>query len=353
MNVQADGTVFSGDVYADLEKRYPGDSWDSSDTNAYGCVNQLYQLKKKNRGLKVILSIGGYNWSGNFPAAASSDATRKVFALSAIAFMKDWGFDGIDIDWEYPSDEKEAMNLTYLLQVLRQELDVYAAQHAKGHHFLLTIAAPANPAHISKLNIKNIASTVDYINLMAYDYAGSWDNITGYAANIGSSATNPSAIRFATETALKAYVSGGAKASQIVLGMPVYGRSFEQTQGIGMPYSGTGQGSWEAGVWDYKVLPKSGAEVFCDYDVQGCYSLDVEAKELISYDTAPMVYSKVNWLKRNGLAGSVFWEASADRKDEQSLIANSYHALASTDDTVNQIEYPDSKFDNIRRGPSK
>ncbi|OAA65146.1 chitinase [Akanthomyces lecanii RCEF 1005] len=348
MNIHANGTVFSGDTYADLEKHYPGDSWNDPGANAYGCVNQLYQLKKKNRHLKSILSIGGATWSANYPAAASSDATRKAFSQSAVGFMKDWGFDGIDIDWEYPASEAEANDLTLLLQALRQELDMYSTQHGSGHHFLLSMAAPANPVHISKLNIKEISHIVDYINLMAYDYSGSWDKVTGYVANIGFKSTNMNATRFATETALKAYVDGGAPVSKIVLGLPTYGRAFEQTDGIGMPFTGIGQGIWEEGVWDYKVLPKQNAHVFCDYEVRGCYSFDPKAKELISFDTSQIVSSKVAWLRREGLAGSIFWEASGDRSDEDSLIATSYHALSAIDDSSNQLEYPDSMYDNIR-----
>jgi chitinase len=350
MNLRADGTVFSGDTYADLEKHYPGDSWEETGNNAYGCVKQLFQLKKANRKFKVLLSIGGWTWSTNFPAAASTPETRATFARTSVAFMKDWGFDGIDVDWEYPSDSTQAANMILLLQAVRSELDRYSAEHAGGHHFLLTIAAPAGPDHYNQLRLRELGEVLDYINLMAYDYAGSWDTSSGHQANLFANPSNPTATPFNTDQAVKAYIAAGVPSNKIVLGMPIYGRGFTSTNGLGQSFTGIGTGTWEAGIWDYKALPKAGSTIQCDNVAVGCYSYDASTKELISYDTPDVIRTKVDYLKGLSLGGSMFWEASADKDGADSLITTSLQRLGSLDADENFLSYPNSQYANIAAG---
>ncbi|KAL2259843.1 hypothetical protein VTK26DRAFT_6333 [Humicola hyalothermophila] len=351
-NLRPSGEVYLSDTWADLDKHYDGDTWDEVGNNVYGCVKQLFLLKKANRHLKVLLSIGGWTYSTNFAAAASTESSRALFASSAVRLLADLGLDGLDIDWEYPADATEATNFLLLLQAVRSALDAYAAAHAPGHHFLLSIAAPAGPQHFSHLlpNLPAMARTLDFLNLMAYDYAGSWSTTSGHQANLYpvSEATTP----FSTDAAITAYVGAGFPAGQITLGMPIYGRSFTGTAGLGQPFTGLGQGSWEAGVWDYKVLPRAGAEVFFDEAAGATYSYDAASRELVTFDTTDMVRRKVDYLRGKGLGGSMFWEASADRTDAEggSLIGESFRALGALDSEENYLSYPDSVYDNLRNG---
>ncbi|KAL2214326.1 endochitinase [Sarocladium strictum] len=347
LNLRADGTVYSGDTYADLEKHYPDDSWNDVGNNAYGCVKQLYLLKKSNRHLKTMLSIGGWTWSVNFPAAAASASTRATFAKSSVTLMKDWGFDGIDVDWEYPESETEAANMILLLQAVRDELDAYSKEHANGYHFQLSIAAPAGPDKYGLLKLAELGSLLDHINLMAYDFAGSFSDYAGHQANLYPNPGNPNSTPFSTDVAVQAYLDGGVPSEKLVLGMPIYGRGYTGTEGLGKPFSGIGEGDWEAGIWDYKSLPRSGATVEYDDVAHASYSWDPSTKELISFDTPEMISEKVNYLKGLGLGGSMFWEASGDRTGEDSLIGTSQKALGSIDGTQNCLTYPDSQYENI------
>ncbi|TLS27868.1 hypothetical protein PpBr36_00749 [Pyricularia pennisetigena] len=351
-DIAADGEVKSSDTYSDIEKHYSTDSWNDAGRNAYGCVKQLYLLKKKNRRLKVLLSIGGWTYSPKFAPIAATPEGRNRFASSAVKLLADWGFDGLDIDWEYPTNRKEADNYVLLLKACRDALDAYSAKNARGYKFLLTVASPAGPANYGSMNLEGMDEFVDFWNLMAYDYAGSWDVTTGHQSNIYLNDQNKAATKFSTEKAVQDYFSRGIGAAKITLGLPLYGRSFASTDGLGKPFSGVGDGSIERGVWLYKDLPRPGAAVTYDDTAKASYSYDATKRELVTYDTVGSAAEKTRYLKQKGLGGAVFWEASGDRKGDQSLVGTVVRGLGSAalDNSTNLLTYPVSQYDNIRNG---
>lgn len=246
----------SSDPYADIENNFNSGSRDEGDDNVHGCVEQMFLHKKKNRSLKVLLSIGGWNFSKYFRRPASTEAGRQRFASSAVKLMGDWGFDGLDIDWEYPNTTAQARDFVLLLEACREELDNYAEEYAPEYHFSITVASPASPEKYEVMDLEGMDPFVDAWHLMAYDYAGSWDETSGHQAALYADEENKDATKFNTEEAVEAYIQRGITAEKITIGIPVYGRSFLNTTGLGKEYSGVREGSIEKGVWVYKDLPR-------------------------------------------------------------------------------------------------
>jgi chitinase len=311
------------DTWADTDIHFAGDSWDDAGTNLYGCLKQLYLLKKQNRHLKVLLSIGGWTYSSNFATPASSMSSRSTFASTAVSLVKNLGLDGLDIDWEYPADKTQARHMVLLLQAVREALDAYGNSLSTPYHFKLTVACPASPSNYKKLHLADMDQYIDFWNLMAYDYTGSWSTISGHQANLFSSANNPLSTPVDTHTAVNYYISQGVPANKIVLGMPIYGRAFDNTDGLGQPFSGVGggvgKGTWEAGVYDFKALPLTGAAELYDNASGASYSYDTTKGELISYDTIAVAKQKAVWIQQMGLGGGMWWESSADGTGNRSL----------------------------------
>ncbi|KAL2222912.1 endochitinase [Thermoascus aurantiacus ATCC 26904] len=357
-NVRPDsGEVYLTDPWSDTDKHYPTDSWNDTGNNVYGCVKQLFLLKKRNRNLKVLLSIGGWTYSPNFAQPASTDAGRTRFAETATQLVLNLGLDGLDVDWEYPKDDNEARNFVLLLQKCRQTLDRAGGPNRR---FLLTIACPAGPQNYTKLRLPEMTPLLDFYNLMAYDYAGSWDSIAGHQTNLYPSNSKPASTPFSTVAALDYYIQvGGVPPSKMVLGMPLYGRAFTNTDGPGTPFSGIGEGSWEQGVWDYKALPRPGATEYLDQSIGASWSYDPAARTMVSYDNVAMAQIKVNFIKQRGLGGAMWWESSADRggktanKADGSLIGTFIDGIGGTaalEKVSNALEFPESKYDNLRAG---
>ncbi|TID26089.1 hypothetical protein E2P81_ATG03861 [Venturia nashicola] len=364
------GAVYLSDTFADVEKMFPGDVAQNG-TNMYGCLKQINLLKRKNRNLKVLLSIGGWTYGPNFAPPMATEAGRKTFAKTSVQLLKDHGFDGLDVDWEFPTTTQQGQDWVNVMKETRAELDAYekklGEQFAnvaasafelpkKRPHFYLTIAAPAGPLKYNLLDPKGMEPYMDFVNLMAYDYSGSWDNHTGHNANLYPSKKNKISTPFNTAQAVGFYVDKGIPSEKLVLGMPLYGRGFMGTQKTpGKAYANMSVGSWEAGVWDYKVLPRPGKpRIFHDPAIGASWSFDNSTREFVSYDTPRIAKQKAKYIRKKRLGGGMWWETSYDKNGTESLISTVRNELTKgrgvMEVKLNNLDYPDSKYDNLRNG---
>ncbi|KAJ6128508.1 hypothetical protein N7471_009725 [Penicillium samsonianum] len=303
-NVQASGEVILSDPWSDTNKHYSTDSWADTGNNVYGCIKELFLLKKKNRQLKVLLSIGGWTYSSNLRLAFKTEEGRQKFADSSVELLKNLGFDGINVDFEYPGNYIEADQFVDTLRRLREALDSYSSANVGGYHFLLTTASPVGPANYLKEHLARMDQYLDFWNLMAYDYAGNWDNVASHDANLHASNSNPASTPFNTDQAIEYYTSHGTGCTVTNL----------------------------------------------DHEAAS-YCYNSESRLLISYDTPEIARKKGEYIKSRELGGGMWWELSGDKQGGDSLITTVVNTLGGTgalDKSENQLNYPISKYDNLK-----
>ncbi|KAJ3470996.1 hypothetical protein MRS44_001095 [Fusarium solani] len=350
LDIAQDGTVKSIDTWADTDKHYPGDSWNEAGNNVYGCVKQLYILKKKYRNMKALMSLGGWTLSPHFVQPASTLAGRRKIAASAVKLLGDWGFDGIDVDWEYPQNAQQAQNYVDLLKEIRLALDKFSRDNKLNYRFLLTVATAAGPANYNIMKLKAMDQYLDGWHLMAYDYAGGWDTTTGHQANVYLSSSNPLSTKFSTDRAINDYVRAGVAPQKILMGIPLYGRSFANTAGLGQTYNGLGGGSNENGIYLFKDLPRPGAKAAIDKNLMTIITYDKQKRELVTTDSADSARLKAAYITRRGLGGAFYWEASGDKLGAKSVVSAVKKSMGPLEVSQNLLRYPTSVYDNIRRG---
>jgi chitinase len=177
-----DGTIFLTDTYADTDKHNSNDSWNEQGNNVYGNIKALNLLKASNKNLKVILSVGGWTYTNtakHMDLPMSTVSGRQRFASSCVQMIKNYGFDGIDVDWEYPQDTEQGSQFLALLKEIRKQMDDYADMLVYWNEggeemkpkFLLSIAAPAGEKNWRNLPLGQISGVTDFINLMVSAHA--------------------------------------------------------------------------------------------------------------------------------------------------------------------------------------
>jgi chitinase len=296
---------------------------------------QLAQLNQQYPQIMTLISVGGGANSANFPSAATSAAGRAKLAQSCIAFMRQNGFDGIDIDWEYPSAQ-DTENYTALLLELRSQLDSQAA--ADGRHYLLTIAAPAGPHNYAHFQLDRIHASLDWINLMTYNFHVPSSKVANFVAPLypASDDPAPAAIRLAfnVDAAVKAYLSAGVPAEKVVVGMRFVGTGWQgvpnTNNGLYQSNSGPAPGTWQSGSFDYGDLETNYLGSYTRFwhsEAQVPWLYNPSTGVFITYEDPQSLQLKAGYVITNQLGGAMIWQLSADDA-QQSLVNALAGALA-------------------------
>lgn len=309
------GKVDFLDTWGDLE--VPLDSPLHPGTKVHGLVEFFVQLKQLYPHLKVSFSIGGWGTLQRFEAVVLKRQTMETFVTSCCDLIRKYGFDGIDIDWEYPQSPQEGNLLKVLLEELRYHLD------QTSPNLSLSVAAPAGSDNIRQLDIAQLDMLIDKWNVMCYDYTGyPWSSRVGYHSNLfGHNGDN----NLSGESVLQNYLKSGASAHKLILGMPLYGRKFG---GVASPQIGTNfnkNALNDEGIIEYKKLPFEGTSEFFDHKKVGAFCYDPKSQTLVTYDNIDSVKVKAQYIKLHGLGGGMFWDSAGDKTKTQPSLIQTFH----------------------------
>jgi chitinase len=342
------GNGDGGDAYADYQKSYDaassvdgvGDTWDQP---LKGNFNQLKKLKARHPQLKLFISLGGWTWSKNFSRYSTTAASRQTMVSSCIDIYLKGNlpvgdgaggpgaaagvFDGIDIDWEYPGgggqpyntvspDDKR--NFTLLLAEFRRQLNALSSQ--TGRQYYLTIAAGAGTDKIDNTEPAQYSQSLDWINLMTYDYHGGFEpqGPTNFQSNLYMDPNNPAtgvAKTYATENAVNKLLAAGVPAQKLVIGIPLYGRGWTGVpnggaNGLYQSASGPAPGTYEAGIEDYKVLAPRNAPKFYHPVTKQLWTYN--GSQFWSFDDPVVIATKAAYVNSLGLGGLFSWSLDGD-----------------------------------------
>jgi len=251
-------------------------------------LTAIAKLKEQKPELKILLSVGGWG-AGNFSEMAASKTHRRNFAQNCLKAVNQYGLDGIDLDWEYPTSDAAGIssspNDTYNFTLLVKEL-----RTVLGADKLLTMASADNAQYV---DFKAVTPYFNYINLMTYDMGKPPKHNAGLYP---SSKTHRSC-----DESVSLHNNKGIPYEKIVMGIPFFGHG----DGKAFPSEGT----------DYRDIKPGSYKEMWDETAQVPYLADDKGNMVLSYDNARSVDLKAQYILTKGLKGAMYWNIEADDDD--------------------------------------
>ena len=294
-----------------------------------GKFAELARLKAAHPRLRLLVSVGGWTWSGRFSDAALTDSTRRAFAQSGMdLFIRRWPglFDGFDIDWEFPvagglasniTRPEDRANYTLLLAELRRQLDEESSR--TGRKYALTVALNAHSPRNGNVDFPGVTPLVDWINVMTYDFHGG-SPIANFNAPLRSPVGDP-APSYNVDSSVAIYLAAGVPREKIVVGVPFYGRTFggvaPDRDGLLQPAMGAAPADVTAGGMDYKAIVAKQFETkgftrHWDAVAQVPWLYNPSTGAWITYDDEQSIRAKTDFVRERALGGVMIWQIAGD-----------------------------------------
>jgi len=267
-------------------------------------LKSLVELKKQKPSLKILLSIGGWG-SGRFSEMAADETNRLAFAADCQRVVQEFGLDGIDMDWEYPtssmsgisSSPEDMDNFTLLMRDVR---------NAIGKDKLLTFASAANARYVDFVAVEPF---IDFVNIMTYDI-----NVNGSAHHAGLFRSELTGDGRSCEESVDAHVAAGIPIHKLTLGMPFYGHGRDSVprsvsyRNLIVRNDVTGVGL----INRRNIVHLKGHSDKWDDEAKAPYWVDSDGKFVFSYENPRSIAIKCEWLNQKGMLGAMYWEYAGD-----------------------------------------
>lgn len=295
------------------------DSWADIDNRFFEQV-----VAHKAYGSRVLIAIGGWNDSASdkYYRLISSPAARAAFIADALQFIERWGFQGLDLDYEYPGcpqnncvrpDEKR-----FFVDFVRE---LSAAFTPRGYFLSAAVSVNENTLNYGYY-IPALMPHLSFVNVMAYDIVGQWDGRTGHHAALHHAPELMSNAKHNVEFGINYWLNHGAPAHKLMMGVPLYKQSFTLINpaypGMQSPSFGgghAGEFTRQSGILSYYEI--------CQRTLSGGWATHQDAayrfgpyswlgNQWVGYDSAEMCRRKVDFLKSKGLGGAMVWSLDLD-----------------------------------------
>ena len=252
-------------------------------------------------GKKLLVSFGGATDSAGFAPMAASSTARARFVSNVTAFCLSNGYDGIDIDWEFPANTTDRQNLTLLVQALRTHWNQAAPQ------LMLTMTIGADDWYGKYFDVAALHPLLDWIDVMTYCYYGSWSGMSGHNAPLYSDPLDPKKAGSADQSIRQYYHDQrGVPYEKMTLGIPFYGLTYNGTTQL---YHSATNGK----ATFYKNVVPLNYEYHWDNASWVPYlTSPLNNGTIVPFDDPDSVRLKSMYAKSKGLAGVAIWELSQD-----------------------------------------
>lgn len=349
--IDEDGNLASNDPWADY-----GDDKEGGGRNY---INQIIQYANEH-DTYTMFSIGGWNnsvYDKGFDIITETPEIMDRFTTQIVDFLLEFGFDGVDVDWEFPENDEEKEKFVALIKQIREKLT--AAGIERDTYYQLSIAVTANHEKMEFVDPVEVNQYVDTFNVMSYDFRGGFDNQTGHHAALYP---NPADLdqKFNTSSAMEEYANVyNIPKHKLLVGFAYYSRGFANVEEgvVGAPSSGVPLG----GTWDdpdemsglktwfqlkeFEAQAQSDAYPHLSYHwdshAKAPYIYDAENKEFYTYENILAISHKINYTIDNGYGGAIIWELAHDTQETAELTTLINRVLTGDRIEIDEEEVPE------------